>query len=380
MNELRYSDLEELKPLWAPKSPGELIQREIEARNVSQSELAMRLGVSKKHLNQVVNGLAPLSADLALALERATGVPAQLLLRFEADWRAHQVSVEARSSLTSYLQWLENFPRGVLVERKIIEAIDDDLTALEKLLRFFGVNDPEAFEKVFLAPQAKYKRNDKGEIDQYNMAIWLGLATKKADDLAQTAPPYSAESLRAAASDLRRATTAPVEVGFRAMQERLLSAGVILVYVPEVHDTRISGASLWLNSNRPMIALSSRHRFEDSFWFSMAHEMGHVLLHLKRTTFIDDHSDYSLEAIHHSNETDEYERAANKYAEQLFLGPEGIKLLAGLGAQEQLRSLARSRGVDPGIIARHYGSTIHTRSKFGDERKRVDLAACLAHP
>lgn len=381
MNELTYSDLEELKPLWAPIPPGQLIQRELDALHVSQSELALRLGVSKKHLNQVVNGIAPLSADLAIALERTIGAPAQVLLRFEADWRAHNAVIDSKSSLSSHLHWIDNFSRDVLLERNIVDGNDDDLTIIEKLLKFFGVNDPLAFEKVFLAPQAKYKRNDTSEFDQFNTALWLRLAVRKAADLTATASPYSAESLRAAASELRRATTAPIDVGFRAMQERLSSAGVILIFVPEISHTRISGATLWLSSDRPLIALSDRYEFVDSFWFSLAHSIAHVLLHLKRTTFVDDHSDYSSESIHERlNEADEHERAANKFAEQLLLGSDGLKLLAGLDTHEQLDSVARSRGVDPGIIAGLYGDATRKGVKFRNERIRADLAASLAQP
>ena len=381
MNELTYSDLEELKPLWAPIPPGQLIQRELDALHVSQSELALRLGVSKKHLNQVVNGVAPLSADLALALERTIGAPAQVLLRFEADWRAHNVVVDSKSSLSSHLHWIENFPRDVLLERNIVDENDDELTVVEKLLRFFGVNDPSAFEKVFLAPQVKYKRNVTHEFDQFNTALWLRLVARKATERTATASPYSAESLRAAASELRRATTAPIDVGFRAMQERLLSAGVILTFVPEISDTRISVATLWLSSDRPLIALTDRYKFVDSFWFSLAHSISHVLLHLKRTTFVDDHSDHSIESIHERlNEADEHERAANKFAEQLLLGSDGLKLLAGLDTHEELGSVARSRGVDPGIIAGLYGDSSRKGVKFRNERKRADLASSLAQP
>lgn len=381
MNELTYSDFEELKPLWAPMPPGQLIQRELDALHVSQSELALRLGVSKKHINQVVNGIAPLSADLALALERTIGAPAQLLLRFEADWRAYNVVVDSKSSLSSHLDWIKNFPRDVLLERSVVDENDDDLIVVEKLLRFFGVNDPLAFEKVFLAPQAKYKRNLARESDQYSTALWLRLVAKKAADLMATASPYSAEALRATASELRQATIVPIDVGFREMQERLLSAGVILIFAPAISHTKISGATLWLSSDRPMIALTDRHEFVDSFWFSLAHSIGHVLLYLKRTTFLDDHSDYLIESIHERlNEADEHERAANKFAEQLLLGSDGLKLLAGIDTRDQLGAVARSRGVDAGIIAGLYGDATRKGIKFRDERKRADLAASLAQP
>src|SRR5438445_13596747 len=68
--------------------PGETIAELLEAREMTQTQLAKRLGVSLKHVNQVINGAASISAELALGLEKVAGVSAAFWLNRESLYRA----------------------------------------------------------------------------------------------------------------------------------------------------------------------------------------------------------------------------------------------------------------------------------------------------
>lgn len=69
-----------------PTHPGELLREEIECRGVSQRQLAADMGVSYTVLNDIVNGKRPVNTKFALLCERATGIPAYMLLRLQADY------------------------------------------------------------------------------------------------------------------------------------------------------------------------------------------------------------------------------------------------------------------------------------------------------
>jgi putative transcriptional regulator len=53
--------------------------------NLTQAELAERVGVSRKTINTVENGVFTPSATLALKLARALGVPVEELFSLRAD-------------------------------------------------------------------------------------------------------------------------------------------------------------------------------------------------------------------------------------------------------------------------------------------------------
>jgi HTH-type transcriptional regulator/antitoxin HigA len=64
--------------------PGETIAELLEKGEITQTQLAKRLGVSLKHVNQIVNGGASISAELALGLEKVSGVSAAFWLNRES--------------------------------------------------------------------------------------------------------------------------------------------------------------------------------------------------------------------------------------------------------------------------------------------------------
>src|SRR5437870_13592790 len=67
--------------------PGETLRERLAQLNLSQAELAMRANLSTKHVNQIIQGVAPITFETAIILERVTGLPAAFWNRREADYR-----------------------------------------------------------------------------------------------------------------------------------------------------------------------------------------------------------------------------------------------------------------------------------------------------
>ena len=67
--------------------PGATLQETIDALGIDQRELAVRTGLSARHINQIIKGHAPITHDTALRMERVTGVPARMWNNLEANYR-----------------------------------------------------------------------------------------------------------------------------------------------------------------------------------------------------------------------------------------------------------------------------------------------------
>lgn len=72
-----------------PTHPGELIRDELEARSLSQAKLAKQIGVSPSLLNEVINGKRAVNTELALLLEAALGIEAELFLKLQSAYNMH---------------------------------------------------------------------------------------------------------------------------------------------------------------------------------------------------------------------------------------------------------------------------------------------------
>lgn len=70
-----------------PTHPGEMLLEEfLKPLGISQSELAIRLGVSYPRLNEIVRGRRSVTPDTALRLARVLGMPADFWLGLQQDW------------------------------------------------------------------------------------------------------------------------------------------------------------------------------------------------------------------------------------------------------------------------------------------------------
>jgi len=354
---------------FAPR-PGRLIQRELDQRAISQAQLAARTGLSSKHVNQVVKGVVPLSPDVAVALEQVLGTSAETWLSLEAASQAHAARKQRSDSLEPHISWANQFPKNVLVENNIVLNSDRGIVIVEKLLKFFGVASPAAYEKTWLEPQASYKRSQLHTIDSNSTALWLRLAEKSADPLRRRAPIYDPELLERVAARIPQLTMNDPGDAFKKAQHNLLSAGVILVFVPELPNTRISGVSRRF-SGVPMIAVTSRYRSLDSLWFTILHEIAHILLHPKRSTFVD----HDLKA---DDDADAKETEANLFAQRCLIPPAYEARLLAANTVASIKSLAEDLGVAPGLVAGQWAFRTKTwGGPIARLRGKVDLSTAL---
>ncbi len=70
----------------AVSHPGALLAEELDARGMSQRELARRIGRPFQVVNEIVRGRKAITAETALQLEGEFGTPAYLWLSLQADY------------------------------------------------------------------------------------------------------------------------------------------------------------------------------------------------------------------------------------------------------------------------------------------------------
>lgn len=286
----------EYKPDYAVP-PGHTLRDTIEALDMTQAELARRTGISAKHINQVIQGIAPISPETALALEHVTGVPARLWNALEANYRQREARRELTELTTEDRSWLKALPTRDLVARGAIPAGQTEGRLFESMLSFFGVANRDAWNGVWLAPDAAFRRSAIFASNPYAIAAWLRLGELDAAKLRVS--PFDRPRFRDALDEIRSLVRTHPNHYMPTIGHLCREAGVAFVVVPEIKGCRASGAARWLSPNKAILQVSLRYRWEDSFWFSFFHEAGHLMLHGKREAFVDDlgtEGDLELEA------------------------------------------------------------------------------------
>ena len=177
----------------------------------------------------------------------------------------------------------------------------------------------------------------------YAISAWL----RRGEILAQEleCSPFDESRFREVLAAIKALTREPQPGIFvPRLQNYCASAGVAVVFVPELPQTHVSGATRWLNKDKAVIQLSLRYKSDDHLWFTFFHEAGHVIKHGKKSVF--------LEGKGMREEKEQEETEADNFARN-FLVPtdkfsEFVKL--NLFSKRAIIKFARQIGIAPGII------------------------------
>lgn len=128
--------------------------------------------------------------------------------------------------------------------------------------------------------------------------------------------------------------------------EVLLARGIVLIHEPAIPGAKVDGAVFKLRGGTPVIGLSLRYPRLDHYWFTLTHELAHVVLHdeLLSSPIVDDFDVESLELI---------EKQANRLASNSMIP---ANLWRSCPAKYTLneadvRKFAETLGIAPQIVA-----------------------------
>ena len=321
--------------------PGDLIEEMREERGWTRAELAQRLDFSAKHVNELLKGRAPITADSAERLERVLGHDAGFWLRLEANYQQDLVRLQQLDQLASQKDWLKELPLRWMQGEGWVDTCSHAGKQVTACLKFFAVASIDAWRERYGQPLAIYRSSKSYATQQGALASWLRRAETQAASIA--CRPYEAKSFRAALQEIRPLSCEADPTGFvPQLQALAAAAGVAVVFVPAPPKCRVSGATHWLSPDRAVIALSLRHKTNDHLWFTLFHEAGHILKHGKKATFKDGLD--SVDEVH--------EDEADRFAADQLIPPAAALKLKGLRSELEVKAAATALGIAAGIVVR----------------------------
>jgi HTH-type transcriptional regulator/antitoxin HigA len=331
--------------------PGETIADLLEEGEMTQAELAQRLGVSAKHVNQVVNGVASISAELALGLEKVFGVPADFWVARESIYRARLARRQESVGLEGAVEWARKFPIADLKRLGLIPSDARGSELVAAVLRFFGIASPDQWTP----PAVAFRKSQKFASDVFALAAWLRVGALEAHET--RTKPFEADRFRGALEHARGLTRVPPDEWEPTLKEACAAAGVVLVIQDTFPKVRANGATQWLSPTKAVLQLSLRYKWEDIFWFSFFHEAGHILLHRKKV-FVDEPK--RLTSKNATQEVLDIEEEANRFAARTLIPATHDRRLRELSFAE-VPAFARQLGIASAIVV---GRLQHDRGDY----------------
>ena len=349
----RYSPTEILHP-------GVLLTEYLGFQGWSQRDLARRTGLTPKTISEICNGKAPISPSTALALEKVLQRPAHLWLNLQRRFDEAAVRSEFVLRAPEWREWARRFPLNEM--RQLCFSVPKAQSDLDALLCFFGVSSPRSWESVWKASHAAYRQTTQFTINEAAVAAWVRQTELEASAL--QVDEFKDKHLVSLLEPLRALTRKRIDEGLEEAKELCAMAGVALVVVPMLKETGISGCARWMNSRKPVVGLTLRYKTDDQVWFTLFHELGHILLHRQKRSFVIDNAVEDLSDHVVDPEMQQIEAEANAFSKDILIAPRALSefMRCRQFTNDSIHGFADAVGVGPGIVVgrlQHEGVLAH---------------------
>ena len=261
-----------LRP-FIPITPGETLEERLSDRGWSQRDLADVLGRPVQAVNEIITGKKAITPETAVALSGALGNCAEFWLNLESSYRLDLLHRRGSGKTADVVRKARLFSKVPLKELNKLGWIDVNLNDLDRaeaaVCRFLEIPSIDEQTNVVFAPRKaeRYAPHSQAQV------AWICQVKHLARR--QRVAKYSAARLAAEADKLPKLST--TDDGTRTIPSRLAELGVRFAVVKHLTGTKIDGATVWLDQSAPVVAVSFRYDRMDWFWFTLMHEIAHVL-------------------------------------------------------------------------------------------------------
>lgn len=313
--------------------PGATIKEQLEDRGMSQKEFAARMGMSEKHISKLINGEVQLTPETAVKLEMVLGVPAKFWNNLEADYREKIIMADEENKMDEEAEIARKLPYSEMAKLGWIQKTEKITEKVIYLRKFFGVANLSLLgnEQIMRIACRRLAITEKSDLA---LMAWVQEAEIRARDV-QTSP-INMKRLLNTIPEIRKMTVLAPEEFCPKMMECLADCGIALVFLPHLKGSFLQGAS-FMDGNKIVVGLTARGKDADRFWFSLFHELAHIVLgHVRQP----------------EGTSEDDEKAADKWSEDTLIAPDDFESfrIAGDYSEQSVIRFARAQGIAPGIV------------------------------
>lgn len=313
--------------------PGYYLQEIIENSGLTQEDFAKRLGTTPKNISVLLNGKQSLSIDMATRLSRMLGTTIAYWLNLQQAYDEKKAQIQSDEELKrerevfkliDYKYFRDNF-RFPDLPRQVDEQI--------KCVReFLSISSLTVLEEANLAVNFRSYAEHLSKSNTVNANVMVQIAVNQT--LKRKIPKYNKKKFEEAVS-FALTQTENHNGFFDSITKAFGEAGVALVALPNLKNSGVNGASKKVDG-KVMLMVDDRRHYADTFWFTLFHEIGHIL-----------NGDLGISF------RGEKEDEADSYAQRTLIPTDKYETFIHQHCyfdEEVIREFAKSIDRDPGIV------------------------------
>ena len=313
--------------------PGATIKEQLNDRGMSQKEFAARMDMSEKHISKLINGDVQLTPETAVRLEMVLGVPAKFWNNLEAIYREKIIKAESENAMDKDVELSRNLPYAEMAKFGWVPQTRKSREKVVYLRKYFEVVELSLLgnERITRIACRRLAITEKSD---FALMAWAQRAKIMARDI-QT-EPISIKKLISVIPEIRKMTVMKPEEFCSKLKDCLADCGIALIFLPHLKGSFLQGAT-FLDGKKIVVGLTARGRDADKFWFSLFHELGHIVLgHIGQP----------------NGTSDDDEKDADKWSGDTLIEKKKFDVFRQKGdfSEQSVLGFAKQQGIAPGII------------------------------
>lgn len=288
--------------------PGYFIKEQMDFRNWTQEDLSEVMGLTIKHVNKILQDKQAITLETAKLLAQIFETSPQYWLNLDANYRLWLNQEKSDKEIEADIKSLiyERMPIKDMISKGWLKPFENAKELQKQVLQFWGwiTLDFSILDKNYI-PCLTQKSEVYNQFKASYAITWYKKAINEASKFKVNM--YDKAKLENLYDNLYSYTIK--ENGINLFIKELANAGVRFFVLPHLFKTYLDGAAFFLDKN-PVIVYTGRYKRIDNFWFTIAHEIAHILLHLnpELTFILDNLKEENLNSL----ENEANEMASNK--------------------------------------------------------------------
>lgn len=323
--------------------PGETLAEVIEDRGMTQRELAVRTGMSEKHISTVIHGQKNISAAFARKLEYALGIETSFWMNLQANYDRELLEFEELNNITEEeLNVLKNLKEVTDVWTSF-GWIDGEANPAAMVLDYrmiFGISNLLDTPKMSYA--AAYRAQSKNaSVDPYVLFAWQRMCELLTKNI-EIADEIDVEKLRLSIPEIKKIMFMRANQIQKRLSEIFSDCGIAFRIVPNFTGAPVQGFIKRTEEGTLILCMTLRQKFADIFWFTLFHEIAHIL-----------NGDTKHEFIDFDSVSGDMEAKADRMAGEFLINSEEYKIFVnaeGYKSLNEIKSFAASQNVRDYIV------------------------------
>ena len=319
--------------------PGETLKEALEDRGITQKQLAKSVGMTEQHISRVIQGRNNISGAFARKLEYALGIPASFWMNLQRNYDLDLAEYEDRMSIKAeeydVFKGISDIIEEILSTKG--ERLDGDralgvMQARRELRVASLLNIPSIMEQVL------YRKSKGTDVDEIVTFAWQRLCECYLDGV-PLPDAYDERMFEMSVEEIKLFMfDADFNDTIRRLREFFLSFGIRFVVVKHYRGAPVHGMARKNMNGTVDLCLTIRGSRADIFWFSLFHEVAHIL-----------HGDFANNGVFHDEDV---EKKADDKAADLLISAKSYSDFVTRGdfSWESISALADRNGVPEYIV------------------------------